>query len=178
LGAYALKKERFDLLKLILNIEIIEKDINYILNNPIWSTNIFYPESFNNETTKIFDILINSYDLKDFLKDFFYSENDYTEFLLQFNFILCLYGSKFRLENSENHYAKVYPHFKKYGGDHNRLILFKLKTDYSFSYKIAEAFGESRDSFIEKYPERCNEINEFNDSRYGFRDLNCNIFEE
>lgn len=176
LGAYALKKEKFDLLKLILNVEIIEKKYNHIENCPIWSTDIFYPEAFSEDTSKIFKYLLNSYDSKDFLKEFFYSKNDYMEFIFQFNLILCLYSSKIQLENPEKDYYMAYPHFKMYRGDHVKILIFRMKSQYSFSALIAEAFGEIRDRFVEKYPERCKLVNKIEDS--GFRGLNCNIFDE
>jgi len=81
---------------------------------------------------------------------------------------------------SENNYL-VYPNFARFSRDYFQIFLFKIKSDYTFCSKFSEkTFGEIRDLFIEKYPERCVELNNsIANTRHVFsfmKQIPCDLF--
>jgi len=184
-GAYALKKENFTALKELLNYKIIENDLSYpeIESKEIWlllgGRNL---ATFDRNSVKIFTLLLNSYEEKEFLNEFFRSHEDFSICLYQFNLILCLFSIK-RIDKS------VYPHSSRLDGRDIRLfiepLLFKIKTDHDFNFALSELFDDLehtdegiRTEFIQNFPKRCKIINEYIRKRFEFDNINCEYFNE
>lgn len=172
LGSFAIKEEKFEELKILLNTELISKSPHNLESNKIWITECFYPTIFNGNTFTVFKFLTKSYSDKDFLTMFFYSADEFFTFLCEFNLIICLYSAKMHLKDSEL-YGIVYPNFATAPRSIHQLIIFRLSQP-EFQNKIAEAFGEDKDQFILNYPERADKINNI-ERGYGFRKLPNNL---
>ncbi len=186
-GAYALKNEKFSVLKELLCYKIIINDLSYskIESKEIWlllsGKNIV---TFDRNSPTVFNYLKKSYKQRVFLKQFFKNYDDYLRYLYQFNFILCFYSIK----KSDR---IVYPHILHLDEEYIRIyiepLLFKIKTDFEFNYSISDIFNDLENTkdgkipvFIANFPERCNKLNSIpiktNWLEFGY--INCNYFEE
>lgn len=185
LGAYALKEEKFDNISQLFDKELILGRNANMENSKIWSPKIFYPKTFQEDSVTVFNFLIDSYDNKDFLKEFFYTKREFISYLCQFNLILSLYASKFQLKNSDPLNYYLYPIFSRFSGPNlNKVkkLIIKMKYQYSFTTKLStKVFGETIESFKEQYPKRCEKINEIIDNNrstlfMAFHKLPCDLF--
>lgn len=185
LGAYALKEEKFDKLGILLRQELVIGSDESIQYRPIWSTDVFFPKTFQGDTSVVFDNLIESYLHKDFLKDYFYSNKEFRMYLYQMNLILCLYSSKIILENPETRFSNVFPQFSRsqdlsMGGV--KKLLYTIRSQRSFAESLTrDALGESMALFMEQYSNRCHYINRIiseniTDPFMAFNNLPCDLF--
>jgi NAD-dependent SIR2 family protein deacetylase len=183
-GALAIKKENFEIL-------------NKLFDQKITTNNLFRPEmkskflwellrgenisTFDRDSCEIFESLINSYDEKEFLNEFFRSGDDLKRYVYQFNFLLSLYSIKL--------YGKpgLYAHSSRLDElDIRKFIiplLFKIKINGEFFESISKLFGDKMSSltiedytFTDKYPERCHILNSWVDKGLEFDDIPFDYF--
>jgi NAD-dependent SIR2 family protein deacetylase len=185
LGAYALKEEKFDNIQQLFEKELILGRNNNLENSRIWSPNILYPKTFKEGSVGAFKFLLDSYDNKDFLKEIFYTKREFTMYLCQFNFILCLYASKYRLEYSDIYSYEVYPSFSRFSDldlGNIQKLLFRMKEQYIFTETLSKkVFRENIDLFKGQYPQRCEIVNEIINAyrstlAMSLRKLPCDLF--
>lgn len=182
-GALAIKEENFNVLDKLLNLEVLINDFS-LPNSQIkriWETmggdNL---STFRRSSIKAFKHLINTYNDKEFLLDFFEDLEDFNKFIYQFNFICCLYGLKMS--------SYVYPHCSEIDRYDIRLyiepILSKIKNNGDFSSSISKLFGDleinssgvQKEIFIEEFPKRCKELNSRSRGEFAFDELPCDYF--
>ncbi|AXV38622.1 MAG: hypothetical protein CIT01_10590 [Methanobacterium sp. BRmetb2] len=186
LGACAIKNERFEILGKLIKIEMINEDSSNLISQPIWlEESVFYPSMFADSDYLVgaFKFLYESYEYKEFLSEFFRSKEEFLKYICQFSLILTLYCFKLQLENSESEYW-MNPVFSDFSGHNlNKVmpLLLKIKNNNSFASEFSEkVFGETKDTFIEKYPVRCLLINNIIEtsrkSSLRLYKLNCKFF--
>lgn len=180
LGAYAIKEEKFDKLSKLFRLKIMDNP-NTMEKKPIWSTDVFYPNTFGGDSSIVFDHLIKSYNNKDFLNEYFYSKHEFKNYLCYFNLLLCLYSTKVRLEYPKQYY-EVLPNFSRVlNRDQAKKNIYRMRSEVISDKNLPNSFGETRKLFIENYPKRCENINvTINASRSTMsmysNKLPCNLF--
>lgn len=165
-GAIAIKKENFSALKELISLKIVINDLSFpeIESKEIWynllGENI---ATFDRNSVSIFEYLLDSYNYKEFLNEFFRSNLDFKMYLYQFSFVLNLYSLKKYDEitslpstrlNRESIRRFIIP------------LLFSVKIDINFNFEISKALDdievgpiEDIPTFINNYPERCEKLN-------------------
>jgi hypothetical protein len=183
LGACAIKNERFEILGKLIKMEIVNEDnSNFSSKKPWLIETIFYPPMFadSDYLVGIFNFLYESYEYKEFLKEFFRSKEEFLKYLCQFSLILSLYCFKMKSQHPEERYW-MNPVFSDYNSNRIMPLLTRLKNDDSFASELAEnVFGEKKEIFYVNYPYRCKLINDVIEktrtSILSINPLPCNIF--
>lgn len=177
-SSFALKSGNIDILKNLMDYRIVAEKAGSRDHTPILESIIFWPETFAT-TTEAFDFLKSSYAYKDFLKDFFYLEENFFDSIYQCNFLLSLYCAKEDLGRPSRKLG-IFPNFlrERYNKDRIEKVLVKLKNWNEFSNSIAEKiFEENHEEFIENYSQRCKIINKIVEgSSCDYGTLDCNYF--
>lgn len=181
LGAFCLKEENFAALGTLLQTELTANKGPIMKPEPIWSLGeIFYPQTFDENTAIIFNILIESYENKGYLKDFFRSKKEFITYHCQFNLILCLYiASKLKQFPDNDYDCGFYPHFARFRSLNKKIMipLFKIKSNQIFLEEITKAFNEKPTTFTAQYKRRCEMINKEIENISGrYRKIPCDIF--
>lgn len=118
--------------------------------------------TFNRNSLVIFNYLMDSYDNKEFLNEFFVSNFDFSKYLYQFSLLINLYSLK-RYEVIASLPSTTIG--RRIVREYIEPFLFKIKTEYDFNYCISEVFNDIEEAldgntpkFIENYPERCKKL--------------------
>lgn len=180
LGALCIKEDNLAPLATLLQTKLFLNEYGSIESRYLWNTDVFYPHTFQRNPENIFKFLIDSYNHKDYLKEFFRSQTDFKIHISQFNLVLCLYVSKMIDDYPSEGYGFA-PVFSKYRSLKNEIMipLLKCKDNPIYLSEIAKAFNEDPDRFKSDYSKRINKINDLSKS-YGilsFTIPKTNIFD-
>ncbi|HHT9124617.1 MAG TPA: SIR2 family protein [Candidatus Brocadiia bacterium] len=155
LGALALRDERFEIIKELLSYRIRDRKIGKyesILVQP-W---MFYPISFGEKTDKAFEYLINMFNNKEFLKEYFRSKDKFSCALCEFNCLLNIYERVKNLKSSGRYC--IYPMFIGVFPYVGKVFEDRLK-DNEFLRNIAEEIcGVKIETFKKNWPLICTDI--------------------
>ncbi len=170
MGAFCLKEDNLSPLSTLFTKELYIREYGSMTSQFIWNTDIIYPITFDERPEKIFKFLIESYDYKDYLKDFFRSKTEFTTYLCQFNLILCLYISKMTNKFPERIYG-FNPNFSIYSSLKGEITIPILKCVSNFEYlsEMSNVFNESSRQFKDNYNDRCEVVNKVIKNTYGIR---------
>lgn len=183
LGAYCLKEENLATLKTLFKKEI-SVNIGFLVDQaPIWSVpEIFAPITFQRSQSEIFDFLIQSFEYKIYLKEFFRSKHEFKTYICQFNFLLYLYISSIIIKTENIGEYDFYPNFARYSTLKNKITipLMKYRSNGMFRKEMANAFDENPREFLDEYENRCGLINEVIEQNLDFRAFKvpCWLFED
>ena len=170
MGAFCLKEDNLSPLTTLFTKELYIREYGSMTSQFIWNTDIIYPLTFDESPEKIFKFLIESYDYKDYLKDFFRSKTEFTTYLCQFNLILCLYISKMINNFPERDYG-FNPNFSAYRGLKGEITIPILKCASNFEYlkEMSNVFQETTSQFKNNFNNRCESVNKVTRNNYGLR---------
>lgn len=160
-SSFALKSGNIDILKNLMDYRIVVAEAGNRDYTLILKSIIFWPRTFETKPKEAFDFLKGSYAYKDFLKDFFYLEQDFLDSIYQCNFLLRLYCVRKDLRRPSEELG-IFPNFLwgRYNKNKVEKVLVKLKNRNEFSNSIAEKiFEEDYGEFMQNYSQRCKIMN-------------------